>query len=90
MQIVPTNTRFSIISPMPVKNTDHIEIIRGLGPVLWGSNSVSGLINVITKSAAETLGTLLSGEGGADKMGFGLLRYGGKPGDKILPIICKI
>jgi len=35
---------------------DRIEVIRGPGAVMWGSNAVNGVINIITKDAAETQG----------------------------------
>jgi len=39
---------------------ERIEVIRGPGAALWGANAVNGVINIITKSAAETQGTLVS------------------------------
>ncbi len=35
---------------------DRIEVIRGPGATLWGANAVNGVINIITKSAAQTQG----------------------------------
>ncbi len=40
----------------PVEGIDHIEIIRGPGSVLYGSNAYSGVINIITKKATEKTG----------------------------------
>ena len=37
----------------PVEGIDHIEIIRGPGSVLYGTNAYSGVINIITKQAFE-------------------------------------
>ena len=37
----------------PVEGIDHIEIIRGPGSVLYGTNAYSGVINIITKKAYE-------------------------------------
>jgi outer membrane receptor for ferrienterochelin and colicins len=37
----------------PVASIDRIEVIRGPGSVLYGSNAFSGVINVITKKASE-------------------------------------
>jgi outer membrane receptor for ferrienterochelin and colicins len=37
----------------PVTSIDRIEVIRGPGSVLYGSNAFSGVINVITKKAKE-------------------------------------
>ena len=39
-----------------VDDIDRIEVIRGPGAALWGANAVNGVINIITKTAAETPG----------------------------------
>src|SRR5438552_7384370 len=61
----------------------RIEVIRGPGATLWGANAVNGVINVITKSAEETQGLLLSGGGGDEQRGFGTVRYGGALGSRV-------
>ncbi len=38
---------------------ERIEVIRGPGAALWGSNAVNGVINITTKHAADTHGTHL-------------------------------
>ena len=38
---------------------DRIEVIRGPGATLWGTNAVNGVINIISKDAYQTLGTHL-------------------------------
>ena len=48
----------------PIQNIERIEIIRGPGAALWGSNAVNGVINITTKEAANTLGGQLSIESG--------------------------
>ncbi|MBI4659407.1 MAG: TonB-dependent receptor [Verrucomicrobia bacterium] len=63
-----------------LEDIDRIEVIRGPGASLWGANAVNGVINVITKSAAETQGGLISGGGGTEEIGSGGIRYGGKLG----------
>lgn len=37
-----------------LEDIDRIEIIRGPGASLWGTNAVNGIINIITKSAMQT------------------------------------
>jgi iron complex outermembrane receptor protein len=58
----------------------RIEVISGPGGTLWGANAVNGIINVITKPAAATQGSLLSvtrsGHGGQEAA-----RWGGKLGE---------
>jgi len=63
-----------------LEDIDRIEVIRGSGGTLWGANAVNGVINIITRSAAETQGLLITGGGGSEERGFGGLRYGGKIG----------
>lgn len=61
-----------------LEDIDRIEVIRGPGAALWGSNAVAGVINIITKSAGKTQGGLVAGGAGTEELGFGTLRYGGK------------
>jgi iron complex outermembrane receptor protein len=49
-------------------DVERIEIISGPGATLWGANAVNGVINVITRSAAETQGTRVSARvGGTER-----------------------
>jgi iron complex outermembrane recepter protein len=64
-----------------LEDIDRIEVISGPGGTLWGANAVNGVINVITKSARDTQGALLSGGAGSFLKGFGNARYGGKIGE---------
>src|SRR5216117_439161 len=57
---------------------DRIEVVSGPGGTLWGANAVNGVINIITRSAAETQGLYLEGGGGSELRGLGGLRYGGQ------------
>ncbi len=53
-----------------MEDIDRIEVIRGPGAALWGSNAVAGVINIITKHSSKTQGTLLSGGAGTEEKGF--------------------
>ncbi len=64
-----------------LEDIDRIEVIRGPGASLWGANAVNGVINIITKPAAETQGILASGIIGSEEKGTASLRYGSKLGD---------
>src|SRR3989454_2465054 len=62
-----------------LEDVDRIEVISGPGATLWGANAVNGVINVISRRAAETQGTLLVA--GAGKLQRGAAaRQGGKVG----------
>jgi iron complex outermembrane receptor protein len=39
-------------------DVERIEVISGPGGTIWGTNAVNGVINIITRSAADTQGTL--------------------------------
>lgn len=54
----------------------RIEVISGAGATLWGANAVNGVINVITKSATDTQGTLITA-GASNREKIGVARYGG-------------
>jgi iron complex outermembrane recepter protein len=49
---------------VPLEDIERIEVIRGTGGTVWGANAVNGVINVITKSAADTQGGLITAGGG--------------------------
>ncbi len=63
---------------VPLEDIERIEVIRGPGGTIWGANAVNGVINVITRRAADTQGVLLTGGGGTVTQSFGTVQYGGK------------
>ncbi len=67
---------------VPLADIDRIEVIRGPGGTVWGANAVNGVINIITKSAKDTQGGLLSADLGSQNVARGLVRYGGRVGRK--------
>ncbi len=62
-------------------DVERIEVIRGSGSTLWGSNAVNGVINIITKDSKDTQGGLLTGRAGDEERAGGGFRYGGKIGE---------
>jgi iron complex outermembrane receptor protein len=57
---------------------ERIEVIRGPGGTIWGANAVNGVINIITKSAAQTQGVIASIGGGSSDQAMAGFRYGGR------------
>jgi iron complex outermembrane receptor protein len=47
-----------------MEDVDRIEVIRGPGGTVWGANAVNGVINIITKNARETQGSLVATDSG--------------------------
>ena len=66
-----------------LEDIDRIEVIRGPGGTLWGSNAVNGIINIISKDSRETQGLYLSGLTGNSLYGLASARYGGALGDNL-------
>jgi iron complex outermembrane receptor protein len=63
-----------------LEDIERIEVISGPGATLWGANAVNGVINVITRTAQATQGTLVAG-GGGNRETAGSARYGGRLGE---------
>ena len=63
-----------------MEDIERIEVISGPGATIWGANAVNGVINIITRAAADTQGGLLVAGGGSQARS-GALRYGGALGN---------
>jgi vitamin B12 transporter len=67
----PVNNASSIdgsydLNAFPIDQIDHIEILKGSGSTLYGSDAVAGVINIITKHAKkEGLNTAVQLTGGS-------------------------
>jgi iron complex outermembrane recepter protein len=46
------------VQDVMLEDVERIEVISGPGATLWGANAVNGVINVITRPAADTRGGL--------------------------------
>src|SRR5579871_1728573 len=64
-----------------MEDIDRIEVIRGPGGTIWGPNAVNGVINIITRKASDTQGTLASARGGNVEQGSITVRQGGSRGN---------
>jgi iron complex outermembrane receptor protein len=64
------------------EDIERIEVISGPGATLWGANAVNGVINIITRKAAQTQGGLLDITAGNLEQSVSL-RYGGTLGDDL-------
>ena len=50
---------------IPLYDIERIEVIRGQGGLLWGSNATNGVVNIISKHTADTRSTLAQVESGS-------------------------
>jgi iron complex outermembrane receptor protein len=60
---------------------ERIEVIRGPGAALWGSNAVNAVINITTKNARDTQDLYIEARAGTEARAMGAVRYGGKLGE---------
>ena len=65
-----------------VEDVERIEVIRGPGGTLWGANAVNGIINVVTRSARDTQGTLVQAGGGFPQTAWAAVRHGRSLGER--------
>jgi iron complex outermembrane receptor protein len=62
---------------VPLGSIDRIEVIRGPGAAVWGSNAVNGVINIITLGAGDTQGGSITASAGNGSIGPETISYGG-------------
>ena len=80
---VPMTTLFhgnkgNVWGGFPVEHIARIEVIRGPGSALYGSDAYSGVINIITKAAADTPGTTLGARAGSFGTRDAWVQHGGQ------------
>lgn len=83
---IPMTTMFngdrgSSWTGVPVENIARIEVIRGPGSALYGADAFAGVINIITKTAADTPGTDFGVRVGSFNTKDIWTQHGGKVGD---------
>lgn len=66
-----------------LEDIERIEVISGPGGTLWGANAVNGVINITTRSSAQTKGLFAEGGAGTLLRSYGGLRYGGNVGEHL-------
>lgn len=78
------------VTDVLLEDVDRIEVIRGPGATIWGSNAVNGVINIITRRANDTQGGFVQASAGSVEKNMVAARYGGTMGkDKFWRIYAK-
>jgi iron complex outermembrane receptor protein len=74
------NGTFWEVQDVVLDDIERIEVIRGPGGTMWGANAVNGVINIITRAARDTQGTLVQAQAGNLESGIAI-RHGGTLGE---------
>ena len=75
-----TSGTFWDVQDTLLADVDRVEVLRGPGGATWGANAVNGVISVISKNAAATIGDYVSVAAGSDEHVYAAARHGGRAG----------
>ncbi len=75
-RLAPGFKSFTGMEQIPVDMIDHIEVLRGPGSALYGSDAIGGVVNVITRKIPDTMTLEAAGEVGQSTYSQGDLRMG--------------
>lgn len=67
--------------PLSIEDIDRLEVVRGPNSAAYGSNAFLGIVNIVTRDAAEVPGSHLSLQAGQQDMAGATYRYGGGKDD---------
>lgn len=71
------------VQNLVLEDIERIEVISGPGGTLWGANAVNGVINIITRNAADTKGLYAEAAVGTYNRVMSSVRYGGALSDNL-------
>lgn len=74
---------YNVASYLPLENIKQVEIVRGPGSALYGSNAFVAIVNVITREASEINGLEIKASGGINDTYKGNITTGKAFGDKL-------
>jgi iron complex outermembrane receptor protein len=65
------------VENLMLADTQRVEVLRGSGSALYGTNAVGGVINIVTEDTVNSWRGTMTGEGGGLGFGRGLVQLGG-------------
>ncbi len=68
---------------VPLDEIERIEVIRGAGATMWGTNAVDGVISIVTKKARDSKGVLITAEAGQTNLPEAGMQFGDSLGDRL-------
>ncbi len=77
----------NVISGIPFEAVSHIEVIRGPGGVIYGTNATGGVVNVVTR---KSKGGSIIAQGGSNSMVNGGFYHGWDAGEGTLSLSMEI
>ena len=69
------------LSKLSLADVDRIEVVRGPASVIYGSQNLGGVINIIMKTGRSAPGTLVEGRTGSWDLYQGIVQHGGTSGN---------
>lgn len=69
------------VQDLPLDDIDRIEVIRGPAGTIWGANSANGVIDIITRKAADSKGVQAAALAGTNDHTIDDLQIGAASGD---------
>ena len=69
---------------------ERIEVIRGPGAAMWGSNAVNGVINIISRTAGDTPDSQIIASSASDEPASLTVRQGFSAGDGTMRLSAKV
>lgn len=75
-EVVYDTAQISEAFPLDIESIDRIEVLKGAGSAIWGTNALYAVVNVISKNAESNRNRQIMGEYGSHNRKKGYASYG--------------